>query len=97
VVTLVPVSGTVNPVVSHFGSATLVPIQGGAEAGFVLEYSDEGVDGQTSCPLITATVVKLPQVSGAPVTVATHFCPYGQPDITLSAVLSLAKYRTLTG
>lgn len=84
-------------VVGHIGSAPLVSLAGGGGAGFALEYSDEAVNGQTSCPRIDDVDVTLPDVVGAPVTVPAHFCPYGQPDVSVSAVLSLGKYRALVG
>jgi len=94
---LVPVAGTLHPLISHTGSASPVSLQGGGGAGFVLEYSDVGVNGQTSCPLISATDVTLPGVVGPPVRVPTRFCPYGQPDVSVSAVLSSVRYDALVG
>ncbi|HXY43215.1 MAG TPA: DUF4232 domain-containing protein [Acidimicrobiales bacterium] len=96
-ITLVPVSGTVHAVISHVGTASRVILPGRGGAGFVLEYTDEAVNGQTTCPKISATDVRLPHAKGTPITVPTRFCPYGQPNVSLSAVLSLAKYQALVG
>ncbi|MGA8681127.1 MAG: DUF4232 domain-containing protein, partial [Acidimicrobiales bacterium] len=94
---LVPVSGTVHPVISHIGAQSRVSLSGGSGAGFVLEYSDVGVNGQTTCPMISATDVTLPHAAGSPIAVSTHFCPYGQPDVSISAVLSPIEYHALIG
>lgn len=83
--------------ITHTGSASKVSLGAGGGAGFVIEYGDEAADGQTSCPIISAVRVALPKVSGAPLTVATHFCPYGSPDVSISAVLSPSQYRALVG
>jgi hypothetical protein len=96
-IALVPVSGTVHPRVAHLGPAPVVSLAAGGGAGFALEYNDEAVDGETSCPKIQAVAVSLPGVTGAPMTVTAHFCPYGQPDLSVSAVLSLPKYHALVG
>ncbi|MDA8264826.1 MAG: DUF4232 domain-containing protein [Actinomycetota bacterium] len=96
-ITLLPVSGTVHAAVTHTGSPSPVSLAGGGEAGFVLEYGDEPVNGQTSCSTIGAVAVSLPHVAGTPATVATHFCPYGQPNISVSPVLSPSQYQSLVG
>ncbi len=96
-IALVPVSGTVHATVTHLGSASVVSLAAGGGAGFALEYNDEAVDGETSCPKIQAVAVSLPGVTGVPTTVTAHFCPYGQPDLSVSAVLSLPKYHALVG
>lgn len=94
---LVPASGIVHPVVTHTGAAAAVTIVGEAMAGFVLEYGDEPVQGQTTCPAILAVKVTLPNPGAAPMKVPVGFSPCGAPDISVSAVLSQAQYKSLVG
>jgi len=96
-VALLPVSGTIHAAITHTGSPVPVSVAAGGEAGFVLEYGDEPVNGQASCSTIGAVAVSLPHISGGPVTVATHFCPYGQPNVSISPVLSPSQYQSLVG
>jgi hypothetical protein len=94
---LVPVSGTVHPVVTHTGSAGVVAVAGEGSAGFVLEYGDEPVNGQGKCLTMTAVKVTLPYPDAAPMTVPAGFSPCGAPDVSVSAVLSQSQYKTYVG
>lgn len=95
--TLVPKSGTLDPTFTQSGRAPLVTIAASGQAGFVLQYSDVPVDGQTTCPAVVGVDVALPKVSGGPIDVAAHFLPCGQPELTVSGVLSLDQYKALIG
>jgi hypothetical protein len=96
-IALVPAAGILHPVVTHLGSAAAVTIVGEGSAGFVLEYGDMPVDGQTTCPQVTAVDVTLPQVGSAKMKVAAGFSPCGAPDVRVSAVLSPSQYESLVG
>jgi len=96
-IVLVPESGTVDPVITHIGSAKGIAVAPAGEAGFALEYNDEAVNGGTTCPEISDVDVSLPHVAGASLRVPAHFCPYGQPNLSVSAVLSLAELHDLVG
>jgi hypothetical protein len=87
----------VHPEISHTGSAQLVSLAGGGVAGIVIKYGDEPIDGQATCPMMSAVTVVLPEVVGSPLTVPAHFAACGAPDVSVSAVLSLAKYQSLVG
>jgi hypothetical protein len=93
---LVPASGTVTPVFSMTGPAPLaVGLAAKGEAGFAVEYSDEQVNGQTSCPQIADIDIKLPNVVGAAAHVPARFFPCGAPNIAVTAVLSLSQYEAI--
>jgi hypothetical protein len=94
---LIPKSGSVHAVVTHTGSARAVTIVGGGSAGFVLEYGDVPVDGQTTCLEMMGVDVTLPHSGGPPVTVLAGFSPCGAPDVRVSAVLSTTQYERLVG
>lgn len=96
-IVLVPASGTVHPVITHIGAAMGVAVAADGEAGFALEYNDEAVNGGTTCPEISDVDVSLPHLAGDPLKVPAHFCPYGQPNLSVSAVLSLAQLHALVG
>jgi len=90
---LVPASGTVSPVIKRVGQAPqVVTLLAGGEGAFTIEYGDEPVDGQQSCPTIVGLDVTLPHSGGA-VPVTTRFSPCGAPDLDVSEVLSLALYH----
>jgi hypothetical protein len=90
---LVPGSGKVSPVIHHSGQTPrLVMLKAGGEAAFTIEYGDEPVDGQQSCPTIVGLDVTLP-LSGGAVSVSTRFAPCGAPNLNVSEVLSLALYH----
>jgi hypothetical protein len=93
-IVLVPTSGTVHPVITETGTAVAVSLPAGGKAGFVLEYSDLPVDGQTTCSNITAVDVTLPHPGGTSKVVA-KFSPCGTPDVRLTPVLSEAQYHAL--
>lgn len=95
--TLVPKSGSLSAAVSHTGAAPLVTLAAAGEAGFVMQYSDVPVNGQATCPAVVSVEVALPHVSGDPIGVAARFDPCGQPDVTVSGVLSLQQYKALIG
>ena len=81
-------------------SAAAVTIVGEGSVGFVLEYGDMPVDGQTTCAQITAVEVTLPQVGSAKMAkmnVPSGFSPCGAPDVRVSAVLSVTQYEGLVG
>jgi Protein of unknown function (DUF4232) len=94
---LVPATSARHALIEDFGSAHLVNLAGGGTGGFVLEYSDVPVDGQTNCPTLTGVDVRLPQVSGPAVMVRARFSPCGRPDIRVSAVLSSSHYDAMLG
>jgi hypothetical protein len=75
----------------------VVEIVGKGSAGFVVEYGDEPVDGQATCPTMTAVDVVLPYPGSVPVAVPAGFSPCGAPDVRLSAVLSSSQYERLVG
>ncbi|MGA2209128.1 MAG: DUF4232 domain-containing protein [Acidimicrobiales bacterium] len=90
---LVPASGQVSPVVRRVGQTPrVVTLKAGGEAAFTIEYGDEPVDGQQTCPTIVGLDVTLPQSGGA-VSVTARFSPCGAPNLNVSEVLSLALYH----
>lgn len=95
-IVLVPASGTVHPVITETGTAAPVSLPGGAKGGFVLEYSDLPVDGETTCPAIASVNVTLPHPGGT-VKVVVRFSPCGAPDVRLTPVLTETQYRALIG
>ncbi len=96
--TLTPASGSVSPVFSVTGpSPSVVEIAGKGEAGFVVEYSDVQVNGETSCPEIVSMRVALPGSAGGPISMARRFFPCGSPNIEVSAVLPYSQYQSLVG
>jgi hypothetical protein len=93
---LVPASGTVTPVFSKTGPAPVaVGLVAKGQAGFAVEYSDEQVNGQTSCPQIAGIGIKLPNVVGVAAHVPARFFPCGAPNIAVTAVLSLSQYEAI--
>jgi len=95
-IVLVPASGNVHPVFTETGSVAPVHLAAGGKAGFLLEYSDLPVDGQTTCPSVVAVDVTLPRPGGTSKVAAT-FSPCGAPDVRLTPVLSEAQYNALVG
>ncbi len=97
VITLVPKSGTLHADFAHSGPAPLVTVGPSGEAGFVIQYSDVPVNGETTCAVVVGVEVALPKVSGSPIDVAAQFRPCGQPQVSVSGVLSLQQYKALIG
>lgn len=92
-VTLVGQSGSVPTTDEHHGQGpafTIAPsrvLVGGGGAGFVVEYSNVAVDGETSCPTTTSMNVTLPGLSD-PIAVVYTMQACGGPTIDISAVLT---------
>jgi len=93
---LVPASGTMKPVITDIGSTAPVNVAAGGTAGFVVEYGDFPVDGQTTCPAVTAVDVTLPRPGGTS-TVKASFSPCGAPNVKVSAVLGETQYDAMLG
>lgn len=72
-------------------SSVTLPANGQASAGFVVDYSDVPVDGQSSCTKISDLDFTLPGVSSSS-QVAESFSPCGAPNLSVSAVVSYARY-----
>ena len=83
-------SGTIEVLENHTGQgpafkvAPAVVVVVGAGAGFVLQYYDIPVNGETSCPTATSIDVSLPGVP-TPIVVHEELIPCGA-EVNVSAV-----------
>ncbi len=103
--TLVPAKGTVTPKFSHSGQggvfqasphAITLPGDGDDSAAFVMAYTDVQENGQKTCPEIVNLKAALPGPAGT-FEFRQRFYPCGAPDISVSAVVSYATYRSQFG
>ena len=105
VIGLLAGSRTVTAQVSHQGQGQIfsntpspVTLDPGVASGaaFVLAYTDIQQNGQTSCPAITTVEVTVPG-SGTGFPVQKSFYPCGAPNISVSPIVSDARYKAEFG